>query len=123
MIDALMQSAYWSSTAIVLTWDDFGGFYDHVAPPHPDIFGLGPRVPAIVISPWAKPGIDSDTMSFDSVLKLIETVFGLQTLTARDAAANDMLGAFDFTQSVKKSEHFATSLVHADSHAESCEAS
>ena len=98
MIDAVMQSRYWSSTAIVLTWDDFGGFYDHVAPPHPDIFGLGPRVPAIVISPWAKPGIDTETMSFDSVLKLIETVFGLPTLTTRDAAANDMLDAFDFTQ-------------------------
>ena len=45
-IDAIMQSRYWDSTAIVVTWDDFGGFYDHVAPPHPDIYGFGPRVPA-----------------------------------------------------------------------------
>ena len=94
-----MQSKYWDSTAIVVTWDDFGGFYDHVAPPRPDIYGFGPRVPALIISPWAKPGsIDSETLSFDSVLRLIETVFGLSTLTARDAAASDMMGAFDFTQ-------------------------
>ncbi|MGZ6545654.1 MAG: phospholipase C [Actinomycetota bacterium] len=98
-IDAIMQSKYWDSTAIVVTWDDFGGFYDHVAPPRPDIYGFGPRVPALIISPWAKPGsIDSETLSFDSVLRLIETVFGLSTLTARDAAASDMMGAFDFTQ-------------------------
>ncbi len=99
MLDALMRSPAWSSTAVILTWDDFGGFYDHVPPPHLDMFGLGPRVPAIIISPWAKPGsIDHETMSFDSVLKLIETVFALPPLTARDAAANDMLDAFDFTQ-------------------------
>ena len=98
-VNAIMQSRYWQSTAIVLTWDDFGGFYDHVAPPHPDIYGFGPRVPTIVISPWAKPGsIDSETLSFDSVLRFIETVFGVSTLTARDAAASDMLGAFDFSQ-------------------------
>ena len=53
-LNALMQSPYWSSTAVVLTWDDFGGFYDHVPPPHVDLYGLGPRVPAIVISPYAR---------------------------------------------------------------------
>ena len=56
-LNALMQSKYWKSTAIVLTWDDFGGFYDHVPPPHVDLYGDGPRVPAIVISPYARPGI------------------------------------------------------------------
>ncbi len=99
MINAIMRSQYWNSTAIVLAWDDFGGFYDHVPAPHPDIYGFGPRVPAIVLSPWAKAGtIDSDTLSFDSVLKLIEQIHGLAPLTARDANAGNLLNAFDFTQ-------------------------
>ena len=98
-INALMESPYWDSTAIVLTWDDFGGFYDHVAPPHVDLYGLGPRVPAIVISPWARPGhVDSTVFEFASVLKLIETIFDLPSLTDRDGQANDMLSAFDFAQ-------------------------
>jgi phospholipase C len=98
MIDAVMRSKYWPSTAIVLTWDDFGGFYDHVPPPKLDIWGLGPRVPAIIISPWSRPGVLSDTLSFESVMRLIEVLHGLKPLTSRDAAANDLLGAFDFTQ-------------------------
>jgi phospholipase C len=98
MINAVMQSTYWSSTAIILTWDDFGGFYDHVPPPKLDIWGLGPRVPAIIISPWSKTGVLSDTLSFESVMRLIEVLHGLQPLTYRDASANDLLGAFDFTQ-------------------------
>jgi phospholipase C len=96
-MNALMRSRYWSSTAVVVTWDDFGGFYDHVAPPHVDLYGLGPRVPAIIISPWAKRGfIDHQTLEFASVLRFIETIFGLPPMTSRDASANDMLGAFDF---------------------------
>jgi phospholipase C len=96
-MNALMRSPEWSSTAVVVTWDDFGGFYDHVAPPHEDLYGLGPRVPAIVISPWAKRGyVDHDTMEFASVLKLIETLFDLPPLTRRDAQTTDMLSAFDF---------------------------
>ena len=99
VLDALMRSKYWNSTAVVLTWDDFGGFYDHVTPPHVDIYGDGPRVPAIVISPWAKPGyVDHTTLEFSSVLKFIETVFKLPPLTQRDANDADMLEAFDFTQ-------------------------
>jgi phospholipase C len=98
-INALMRSEEWSHMAIVLTWDDFGGFYDHVPPPHLDLYGLGPRVPAIVISPWARRGfIDHQTMEFASVLKLIEVVFDLPSLTARDRNADDMLQAFSFTQ-------------------------
>ena len=96
-INALMDSPYWKHMAIVLTWDDFGGFYDHVAPPHVDLYGYGPRVPALIISPYAKRGfVDHDTMEFASVLKLIETVFDLPSMTARDRHANDMLDAFNF---------------------------
>jgi len=98
-LNALGSSPYWDSTAVVLTWDDFGGFYDHVEPPHVDIYGLGPRVPTIVISPFAKRGaIDHDVMEFSSVLRFIEQVFGLPALTDRDRTADDMLSAFDFSQ-------------------------
>lgn len=96
-MNTLMRSPDWESTVVVLTWDDFGGFYDHVAPPHLDLYGLGPRVPAIIISPWAKRGyVMHDTMEFSSVLALIEHLWDLDPLTARDRQANDMLGAFDF---------------------------
>jgi phospholipase C len=99
MINAVMESPEWDSTAIVLTWDDFGGFYDHVPPPHVDMYGLGPRVPAIIISPWARPGyVDHTPYEFASVLRFIETVFDVPPLTSRDANASDMLGAFDFSQ-------------------------
>jgi phospholipase C len=96
-LNALMRSKYWSSTAVVVTWDDFGGFFDHVPPPHLDLYGLGPRVPAIVISPFAKQGlVDHDQMDFASVMKFIETIFDLPSLTGRDAQANDMMSAFNF---------------------------
>ena len=96
-IDAIMRSPAWRHTAIVLTWDDFGGFYDHVPPPHVDVYGLGPRVPALIISPWARAGtIFHATADFTSVLRMIETIFDLPSLTERDRQADDLLGAFDF---------------------------
>jgi phospholipase C len=98
-LNALMRSPDWRHTAVVVTWDDFGGFYDHVPPPHVDLYGFGPRVPALVISPWARRGfVDHRTLEFASVLKLIETVFRLPALTTRDRDAGDMLEAFDFGQ-------------------------
>jgi phospholipase C len=98
-INAVMQGPNWSTTAIVLTWDDFGGFYDHVAPPAADEYGYGPRVPLLVISPYAKQGVVSHTVyEFSSVLQLIETRFNLAPLTMRDTVANSMLDAFDFTR-------------------------
>lgn len=98
-VNALMRSKYWKNTAIFITWDDFGGFYDHVPPPHYDIMGLGPRVPLLVISPWAKEGvIDHTVYEFSSVLKFIETIFDLEPMTRRDRLADDMFGAFDFDE-------------------------
>ncbi|MFN2490971.1 MAG: phospholipase C [Actinomycetota bacterium] len=98
-LNALMKSEHWDDTAVFLTWDDFGGFYDHAPPPHVDIYGMGPRVPTIVISPWARPGyVDSATYDFASVLKTIERIHGLPALDERDRRANDMLAAFDFDQ-------------------------
>jgi phospholipase C len=76
VINAIMQSPDWSSTAIFLAWDDWGGFYDHVAPPSVDGNGYGIRVPALVISPYARSGyIDHRTYSFDAYLKFIEDDF------------------------------------------------
>lgn len=99
VIDAIMVSPYWSSTAIVLTWDDYGGFYDHVPPPQIDRYGLGFRMPALIISPYAKHGIvDHTQYQFESILKFIEWRFNLQPLTGRDLHANDLLNAFNFNQ-------------------------
>ena len=69
-----MKSPYWSSSAIILTWDDYGGWYDHAAPPQVDQYGFGFRVPALIISPFAKQGFVDHTLSeHASTLKLIET--------------------------------------------------
>jgi phospholipase C len=76
LINAVMQSPDWSSTAIFLAWDDWGGFYDHVVPPTVDQNGYGLRVPGLVISPYARQGyIDHQTLSFDAYLKFIEDDF------------------------------------------------
>lgn len=98
-INAVMQSRYWKDTAIFLTWDDFGGFYDHVAPPRLDYISLGPRVPTLVISPYARPHfIDSKELEFDSFSRFIEQDFHLPSLTDRDRRAPSMLSSFDFQQ-------------------------
>ncbi len=104
-INAVMNSKYWKDTAIVVAWDDFGGFYDHVAPPRPDIMGMGPRTPALIISPWTKHGdnplggsIDHTTYEFSSVLRLMELAFHIPAMTDRDAKSNPLLGAMDYTQ-------------------------
>ncbi len=95
LVNAVMQSPAWKDTVIIVTWDDFGGFYDHVAPPQVDKYGYGPRVPALVISPWAKPGFICHVhYDFTSPLKLIEDHFGLEPLAERDRAANNMLDCF-----------------------------
>ena len=76
LINSVMQSSEWDSTVILLAWDDWGGFYDHVVPPSEDENGYGLRVPALVISPYAKKGyIDHQTLSFDAYLKFIEDLF------------------------------------------------
>ncbi len=98
-INAIMQSAYWNSTAIFITWDDWGGFYDHVAPPVLDGEGLGPRVPLIVISPYAKPGyIGHNLGEFASLDKFIEENWNLGNMGTRDADSRigDLMDYFDF---------------------------
>jgi phospholipase C len=85
LINAIMRSPNWSSTAIFLSWDDWGGFYDHVTPPHVDANGYGLRVPGLLISPYARQGyIDHNTLSFDAYVKFIENDFlGGQRLDPR----------------------------------------
>ena len=94
-----MKSPYWASCAIVIFWDDYGGFYDHVVPTQVDEYGYGFRVPAMVISPHSRSGVVVHT-KYDSTspLSLLEQKFNLSPLTNRDGSSNSMLDCFDFSQ-------------------------
>jgi phospholipase C len=98
VVDAIMNSPMWKDTAIFITWDDYGGFYDHVPPIEVDPFGFGIRVPMLIISPYAKRGfVDHTEGEFSSVLRFIEDNWGLSKLTHRDQRARNLSEAFDFT--------------------------
>jgi plastocyanin len=95
----VQQSPAWADTTIIVTYDENGGFWDHVAPPKDDRWEPGTRVPAIIISPYAKKSyVDHMQHDTTSILKLIEERWGLAPLGTRDAAANGLANAFDFTQ-------------------------
>jgi phospholipase C len=82
LVSALRESAAWDNAAYLITYDEHGGYFDHVSPPQVDAFGLGVRIPTWVISPWAKPGhLEAAVYDLTSILKFIERVFGLGTLT------------------------------------------
>ena len=114
VVNALMKGPDWNETAVFLTWDDWGGFYDHVRPPRVDLNGYGIRVPGLLISPWARAGlIDSQTLSFDAYLKLIEDLFldserlnpatlsrpdSRPTVREKASILGDLLKEFDFSQ-------------------------
>jgi phospholipase C len=130
LINAVMKGPDWASTAIFLAWDDWGGFYDHLAPPDVDVNGYGLRVPGLVISPYAKAGyIDHQTLSFDAYDKLIEDLFlhGQRLDPATDGRPDprpdvrenatqlgNLLSDFDFTQTPQPAlplpEHPTTTL-------------
>jgi phospholipase C len=104
-VNAIVQGGLWPQTAIFITWDDWGGWYDHVNPPEVEKwtdgtqFGYGSRVGCLVLSPYAKTGYISKVQhSHVSLIKFCETTFGLPILNARDNAADDMSDCFDFTQ-------------------------
>jgi phospholipase C len=115
VVNAVMTGPDWKSTAIFVTWDDWGGFYDHVRPPHVDANGYGLRVPGLVISPYARRGmVDHQTLSFDAYIKFIEDDFlgGARIDPATDGRPDsrpdvrenepllgDLRRDFDFTQS------------------------
>lgn len=97
IVEAIRGSAMWPGTAIIITYDEFGGLWDHAAPPEIDRWGPGTRIPAIIVSPFAKKGhVDHTAYDTTSILKLIENRFGLAALTDRDAKANGLSGAFEF---------------------------
>ena len=103
LIDALMASESWSSSAFMWTYDDWGGWYDHVPPPQVDAYGYGFRVPALLVSPYARRGhVDSTQLDFTSILRFIEDNWGLQPLAERDARANSISSAFDFAQAPRE---------------------
>lgn len=99
MINAVMTGPHWKDSAIFLNWDDFGGFYDHVPPPALDNTSLGPRVPNIVISPYARAGyVDHAQYDFNSLLRFVEENWRLPSLTSRDRTAASVAPSFDFRQ-------------------------
>jgi len=107
IVNAIGNSPYWANTAIIITWDDWGGWYDHVAPKVVDdgvswgsgyVYGF--RVPLIVVSPYAKAKyISHTTHDFGSILKFIETTYNLPSLGFADAYADDLSDCFSLTQS------------------------
>lgn len=99
ILDALAQSPAWSRTAVIITYDEGGGFWDHVAPPQPDQYGCGTRIPTILVSPYARRGyVDSKFGDTTSVLAFITARFNLKPLHTRDAGAYAMLDGLDFAQ-------------------------
>ena len=95
----IMASRYWPRAVVVITYDEGGGWFDHVRPPAVDRFGLGSRVPALIVSPYARRGVVAHgEYDHASILKFIEWRWSLAPLTARDRDATAFLEAFDFAQ-------------------------
>jgi phospholipase C len=105
VVNAVGKSKYWNNTAIIVMWDDWGGWYDDAAPPQLDFRGLGIRVPCIIISPYVRKNYVSHTQyEFGSVLHFIEDTFGLPPLGSvadgyTDTRGTSLIDSFDFTQS------------------------
>lgn len=98
LINSLTASREWSSSAFLLAYDEWGGWYDHVRPPKVDALGYGFRVPALLVSPYARHGyVDHTTLDITSGLKFIEENWGVAPLTRRDALASNLTSAFDFS--------------------------
>jgi phospholipase C len=97
LINALVRSDAWKDSLFTWTYDDWGGWYDHVVPPQVDEYGYGFRAPALLVSSYAKRGyIDSTTLDFTSIMKFIEVNWRLDPVADRDAKANTFMDAFDF---------------------------
>lgn len=99
----MAESPVWDKTLVVVTYDEGGGYWDHLAPPRPDGYGNGTRIPALMIGPYVKRGyIDPRVADTTSILKLIERRFDLPALTARDAKAYDLMDGLDFSQPARE---------------------
>ena len=103
VVNAIGQSKYWNSTAVILLWDDWGGWYDPVPPPQTNYTSLGFRVGTVVISPWARPNTVVHTQyEFGSILKFIEQNFGLGSLHTTDETSTSIGDMFNFSQKPAK---------------------
>ena len=103
VVNAVMKSDMWEQTAIFITWDEWGGFYDHVLPPTVDEVGLGFRVPLLSISPYAKKGyVDDVRGEFSSPLRFIADNWGLPYLTPHIAKTSNLENHFDFAKRPRK---------------------
>jgi phospholipase C len=99
VVNALMKSPYWGTTVLVVSWDEYGGYYDHVPPPVVDEQGYGLRVPALIISSRAREGyVDHTEYDFSSVLRFMEKQLGVDPLSTRDANARDIGGSLDMAR-------------------------
>jgi phospholipase C len=97
LLQRIEHSPQWHDTAVIITYDENGGFWDHVAPPLKDRWGPGTRIPTIIVSPYAKRGfVDHTEYDTTSILRFIENRFNLPALGERDAKAGDLQNAFDF---------------------------
>ncbi|MGA8534945.1 MAG: alkaline phosphatase family protein, partial [Candidatus Tumulicola sp.] len=106
IVDAIGESQYWQSTAIFVVWDDWGGWYDHVAPVEYDSYELGFRVPLVVVSPYAKQGYVSHVAhEFGSILKFTEETFDLPSMGTTDARADDLSDCFNFAAPARHFRH------------------
>ena len=127
IVNAIGESQFWDSTAIVIIWDEWGGFYDNAPPPQLDFRGLGIRIPCIIISPYAKEGpsgagyVSHTQYEFGSILKFIEQVFNLPTVGPAshgytDTRANSIIDAFNFAQSPRTFMPFTSKYPASDFH-------
>jgi len=111
IVNAIGESPFWNSTAIFITWDDWGGWYDHVQPPVIDAMGPGFRVPLLVVSPYAKSGyISHHFHEASGFISFIEKNFDLGTLGARDAGSDAYSDCFDYTQTPMPFRRISTRL-------------
>jgi len=103
LLGALIRSSAWGTSAFMLSYADWGGWYDHVRPPHVDAYSYGFRSPALLISPYARRGfVDHTVVDFSSQIKFIEQNWGLKPLAKRDAAASGLVSAFDFSKAARQ---------------------
>lgn len=103
IVNAIGSSKFWGSTVIFITWDDSGGWYDHVPPPRLDYDGLGFRVPLLIISPYARHGtVVHDQYEFGTILRFVETVFTLPPLASADRRARSFSSAFNFDEPARR---------------------
>jgi phospholipase C len=119
LISSLTRSSAWADSAFLLAYDDWGGWYDHVAPPQVDDFGYGFRVPALLVSPYARRhDVDHTQLDFTSILRFVEDNWALDPLQGRVATAKSFVDAFDFDAPPRRAQFIGSDRVTEDAGAE-----